>query len=168
MISGLSFIIIPSPGEFYVNVDIGDRQSSLLISSSTVEKLAKAVIRHEGQECDEVGIHFVNTEEICQLHEDYFQDPSPTDCISFPLDNTVALSGDYRLLGDVFVCPETAIKYAAENEGNPYQEVTLYLVHGLLHLMGYDDIEDSDRVMMRAAEDRHMRHLKSLNLWLHP
>jgi probable rRNA maturation factor len=149
-------------------VDIDDRQTSLPISHQTLEELVKSVISYEGEDYDEVGIHFVETDEICRMHAQYFQDPSPTDCISFPLDNTESLNGEFRMLGDVFVCPQTAVEYAEAHQKNPYEEVTLYVIHGLLHLMGYDDIEDSDRAKMREAERRHMRHLKRLNLWLHP
>jgi probable rRNA maturation factor len=74
---------------------------------------------------------------------------------------------DYCLLGDIFVCPKTAIKYAADHNGDPYEETTLYVVHGMLHLFGYDDIEEDDIVEMRAAEHRHMSNLKKLDLSLH-
>ena len=80
---------------------------------------------------------------MCKLHRDYFNDSSPTDCISFPIDNPVP--ENYSLMGDVFVCPETALIYSEKHKVNPYQEITLYIVHGLLHLMGYDDIELADQ-----------------------
>ncbi len=110
----------------------------------------------EGQRCDEVGVYLVDTSTICDLHEQFFQDPSPTDTISLPMDDEDAA---YRVLGEVFVCPETACKYVTENGGDPYIETTLYIVHSLLHLMGYDDIDDVDRAKMREAEARHMEHL---------
>ena len=72
----------------------------------------------------------------------------------------------YSVLGEVFVCPATAIAYASENKLDPYEETTLYIVHGLLHLMGYDDIDDRDAVLMRQAERRHMQKLKDLTLLL--
>ena len=59
------------------------------------------VIAGEGQECDEVNIYFVDTQAISQLHKDFFNDPSPTDCIYFPIDDTIGLI-PYRLLGEVF------------------------------------------------------------------
>jgi len=71
-----------------------------------------------------------------------------------------------RILGDVFVCPKTAIEYSKSHGGDVYEELTLYVIHGLLHLMGYDDIEETDIVKMREAEKRHMNHLKKLDLGL--
>ena len=69
-------------------------------------------------------------------------------------------SSPYRLLGDVFVCPKAALLYTEEKGGDPYWETTLYLVHGLLHLLGYDDKDDEAVTKMREAERRHMDHLK--------
>lgn len=130
-----------------------------------VEKLVRAVVSSEGQRCDEVSIQFVDTPTICQLHADFFADPSPTDCISFPIDDPASA---YRVLGEVFVCPATAIEYAQTHQGDPYMETSLYIVHGLLHLMGYDDISPEDEAAMRAAEQRHMKALTEQHLLLSP
>ena len=137
---------------------------------------AKSVVKHvlatEGVETDEITIYFVTSPKICRLHADFFRDPSPTDCISFPIDDVDAVQDSYHVLGEVFVCPHTAIDYLSTQSkeviSDPYQETTLYLVHGLLHLIGYDDIEDEDRLKMRAAEKKHMRSLLSQNLFLKP
>lgn len=149
-----------------MNVYVENRQTVLPISSEAVTLLVKAVLAFEKQRCDEVGVHFVETQEICDLHRQYFNDPSPTDCISFPIDGISDNVIGYRVLGDVFVCPQVAKEYAAANCGDTYQELTLYVVHGLLHLMGYDDIEDKDRLLMRKGEDRHMKNLQKLDLCL--
>ena len=70
------------------------------------------------------------------------------------------------MLGEVFVCPATAIAYAAEHGNDPHQETSLYIVHGLLHLMGYDDLDDASILLMRQAEERHMNQLQTLGLLL--
>lgn len=135
---------------------------------------AKSVVKHvlttEGVETDEITIYFVTSPEICRLHAVFFRDPSPTDCISFPIDGAHSTHDGYHVLGEVFICPHTAIKYLTtqteEVTSDPYQETTLYLVHGLLHLIGYDDIEDKDCLKMRAAEKKHMEGLLSQNLLL--
>ena len=98
---------------------------------------------------------------VQELHKQYFGDPKTTDCISFPMDS--AQDAGYHVLGEIFVCPKTALDYVlkAGEEVNEdcYRELTLYLMHGLLHLIGYDDIEDQDREKMRAAENRLMEPL---------
>ncbi len=148
-----------------MDVYIFDHQKALPFSHATVQAIATQVVSSEGQHYDEVSIHFVDTKEIIDLHQKFFDDPTPTDCISFPLDEPEAAG--YKVLGDVFVCPEVAITYAKEHQQNPYEEATLYVVHGLLHLLGYDDIDDTEREKMRDAEARHLKSLKKLGLSLH-
>jgi probable rRNA maturation factor len=137
-------------------VRVEDRQEAVAIDAKSVAPLVEEFLRHEGVEADEVSIYFVSNEEISQLHADYFDDPTPTDCISFPLDEEEA---EYRMLGDIFVSPQVAQEYVAAEGGELYAEISLYVVHGLLHLLGYDDIEEKDREEMRAAERGHMENL---------
>lgn len=147
-----------------MEVFVNDKQSDLKIKPNLIQQLTAEVIRFEKKSCDEVNLHFVDTEEICTLHKHYFNDPSPTDCISFPMDD--AETEGYTILGDVFVCTQTAIQYAKDHHLDTYQELSLYIVHGLLHLMGYDDIQEPDRKAMRDAEEKHMKHLKKKGLLL--
>lgn len=150
-----------------MHIDISNEQSDLLIDPASVIPIVEEVLRLEDRQYDEVSITFVTEEEISALHQEYFDDPTSTDCISFPMDDDDEDPSGYRLLGDVFVCPKTAIKYVEQNQGDPYVETMLYVVHGLLHLMGYDDIQDDDIAEMRSAEKRHMSNLKKLDLCLH-
>jgi len=150
-----------------MEIDVLNEQNDLSIDINSVVDVVKEVLRHENRQCDEVSVNFVTENEICSLHEEYFDDPSPTDCISFPMDEDDEDPSEYCMLGDVFVCPKTAIGYAEKNQGDPYEETTLYVVHGMLHLMGYDDILEDDIEKMRNAEHRHMSNLKKLDLSLH-
>lgn len=145
-------------------VNIFNDQSDLPISSPLVETLVKEVLKKEKCLCDEVAIHFVDRKTISKLHEQYFDDPSPTDCISFPLDSNSEQG--YQNLGDVFVCPNVALEYAKQHKKDPFTETTLYIIHGLLHLLGYDDLDDISEPVMREAEARHLEHLLKKELQL--
>lgn len=147
-------------------VTISDEQNVLRLNPKGVESLVRAVIAYEKTTCDEVTIYFVDTPTICELHERFFNDPTPTDCITFPLDQEEDEDFPYRILGEVFVCPETALKYAEKNQVDPLEETSLYIIHGLLHLMGYDDIEPDDILEMRQAEQRHLENIRKLELLL--
>jgi len=127
-----------------------------------IAAIAKEVISFEGRSCDEVIFHFVGNKKMCRLHADFFDDPSPTDCMSFPLD--ADRSSGYQILGEVFVCPQTAANYIAKNGGYLDEEITLYTVHGLLHLLGYDDLNDKDRLIMRKKEEEHMSNLRKCGI----
>lgn len=147
-----------------MDVQVIQEQSLLKLDPQSVKALVKDFNKFHRVKFDEVSIHFVDTPTICQLHEEFFDDPTTTDCISFPMDDQN--TEGYRVMGDVFVCPETAITYVTAFGGDPYQETTLYVIHGLLHLIGYDDIEDSDRQEMRSKESNYLSHVEKKLLWL--
>ena len=147
-----------------MKVYVKNSQKDLLIPSVLIKKVAKEVILFEGFNCNEVSIYFVTTSTITKMHDEYFNDPTTTDCISFPMDMDIENLEEYRILGEVFVCPETALDYTKKNTGDPFEETVLYMVHGLLHLMGYDDLDPKSKVKMRRAEKKHMTHLKNLGL----
>ncbi len=147
-----------------MQINVFNKQRLIAIKTADVKKITEAVIALEKQNCHEVTVNFVSVKEISKLHALYFDDPSPTDCISFPMDD--ADESNYRILGEIFVCPQVAKEYAREKKKDFYLEITLYIVHGLLHLIGYDDIKAQDKVKMRAAEARNMRYLKKNHLVL--
>ena len=145
-----------------MKVTIFDHQKGLKIYKRAVTKMVKALLSYLNVDCYEVILHFVDEPKICELHEEFFNDPSPTDCISFPIDdeNTV----ENRILGEVFVCTDTAIKYAKAHNLDSYEETYLYIVHGILHLIGFDDIQEKDRIIMKKKEKQCMDFLISQNL----
>ena len=105
----------------------------------------------------EMALHFVGKKRIAELHRDFFDDPTPTDCITFPYH-------DPQLLGEVFVCPEVALEYVQSEGGNLEEEITLYIVHGFLHLLGYDDIDPKECEQMREEETKWMAKLAKNHL----
>lgn len=148
-----------------MDIHIIQEQSLLILDSLSIIHLVKDFSNYYKVKFNEVSIYFVETSKICELHEKFFNDPSTTDCISFPMDDQ---EEEYRILGDVIVCPETAQEYVKINGGDIYHEVTLYIIHGLLHLIGFDDIEKNDQLQMRKEEAEYLEHLASKKLWIHP
>lgn len=149
-----------------MNIIVANKQKDLKILKTRVKALVKVSLLFEEVGCDEVSISFVSEKEICRLHEEFFNDPSPTDCISFPMDDEP--DETYHILGEIFVCPKTAINYAHEHGFNPYDEMALYIIHGLLHLSGYDDLDSKERKKMRLAEKHHLDYIRSQNIFLDP
>lgn len=126
-----------------LKISIVNRQRTLSIARSSVQRLVGLVL---GKRKTEVTIHFVGKKKISELHDQFFEDPSPTDCISFPI------GGDF--LGEVFVCPAVAQEYDPRHS---HRETSLYVIHGLLHLLGYDDIQEKDRLKMQSAQRRLLK-----------
>ncbi len=146
-----------------MKVIVHNEQTTLPISKKYVERVVKALLELEKEPCFQVYIYFVDEKRISSLHKEFFQDPSSTDCISFPIDEK---NEPNRILGEVFVCTDIAKQYGLKRNIDPLDEALLYLVHGLLHLMGYDDIESMDRKIMRKKEKKHMEFLKKNSLAL--
>lgn len=134
-------------------IHIINRQKDIKITSDQRKELREAVsfvLASEKKECDELSLFFISDKKMRAMHAEFFCDPSPTDCITFPMD-------DETYLGDVFVCPATAIRYARAHNKEYWHEVLLYVIHGCLHLLGYDDIEPAERKIMRQKERKYIR-----------
>jgi probable rRNA maturation factor len=121
---------------------VSNRQDDVEIDQDSLTDLAKRTLRGEGRIEAELSLSFVGLEEMSDLHSRYLDEPGPTDVLSFPL-------GEDDLLGDVVVCPA----YAAVNTDDLDEELRLLVVHGVLHLLGYDhEGEDERRVMWQKQE----------------
>ncbi len=131
-----------------LSVTIFDEQNDLKLSHTEIRDVTALVLSHYSVKTDEVILHFVDTPTICKLHDQFFNDPTTTDCITLPIDGPNPISSP-SLLGEVFICPKTGIDYDPEH---PHDEVFLYIIHGLLHLIGYDDIQEEDEKIMRKEE----------------
>ena len=148
-----------------MKINIYNSQKSLKISKKAIQKQVIEILTFEKVNCDELSLYFVTEKEIQKLHKKYFNDPSSTDCISFPIDNPKE-KNHYCFLGEIFVCTDTAIKYGIDNNISPYDETTLYIIHGILHLLGYDDISEKDKTTMRKKEKKCMNLIKNMKLGL--
>ncbi len=146
-------------------VQFTSSQNIIDVDPSHIETIVARILKEKKVKCDEVSIHFASIEQITEMHGEFFDDPTPTDCITFPIDDSEE-EEFYKVLGEVFVCPEVALNYSKEHHHNFEEELTLYIVHGLLHLLGYDDIEEEDKIEMRKQEALLMRLLNSEDLIL--
>lgn len=103
----------------------------------------------------ELSIVFLTDKDLAKLHADFLDDPSSTDVITFEGDRQLGTAGE------ICVSADTAATYARAH-GHPFStELTLYLVHGWLHLAGHDDLRPEKKRAMRRAEARAMRVLAS-------
>jgi probable rRNA maturation factor len=100
----------------------------------------------------EMSIIFVDEEAMEKLHVQWLDLPGPTDVMSFPMDELTPGSAEHPapegLLGDVVLCPSVAAKQAAESGHSAVEEMLLLTVHSILHLLGYDHMEEDERTEM--------------------
>jgi probable rRNA maturation factor len=151
------------------SVDIVNRQKEvcLCVSRHSLEALVNIVLQKEHQSAHRVGIHFLSDRSMRMMHKKFFGDASSTDCMSFPLDSEPDLLG-LRHLGDVLVCPKTALERSCGDVLLFWDEITLYIVHGLLHLLGYDDTDAPHRTQMRRKEKLMLQSLAQAKCSLYP
>lgn len=129
----------------------------------TMMKAAEICIDAENIDVDrsEISVTFVDMEEIHQLNLDYRGVDSPTDVLSFPqFDDLNDLPEDGEIaLGDVVICKQKA-EEQAEEFGHSFEREIMYLfVHSVLHLLGYDHMDEDEKKIMRRREEEVMAEL---------
>ncbi len=105
----------------------------------------------------ELSLAFLTDAKLAKLHNDFLDDPTTTDVITF--DGHPALG----TAGEICVSADTAGSYSKAHDRDFSEELTLYVVHGWLHLAGYDDLQPAKKRKMRAAEARAMKLLAAAN-----
>lgn len=132
---------------------ISNRQDQA-VDEEALRALARETLRGEDIHRAELSVSFVSQEEIAGLHERFMDEAGPTDVLSFPLEDVDEAEDEegVRLLGDVVVAPAEA---ARNNPSDPGAELRLLLVHGILHLLGYDHEEDGARTRMWERQERY-------------
>jgi probable rRNA maturation factor len=99
----------------------------------------------------EVTVLLVERAAMASLKEKWLGESGPTDVLAFPMDDQVPDDEPY-ILGDIVICPDVAREQALEAGDKVVEEVDLLLVHGFLHLMGYDHVKPQDARSMRHRE----------------
>jgi probable rRNA maturation factor len=102
----------------------------------------------------ELSLVFLTDPALAQLHADFLDDPTTTDVITFEGDPLLGTAGE------ICVSADTAAAYAKKHRRDFSTELTLYVVHGWLHLAGFDDLEPAKKRVMRRAEARAMEILR--------
>jgi probable rRNA maturation factor len=122
--------------------------------------LAELVLREEGYPGDtELTVLLVNEDEMSSYNERFLNRTGPTDVLAFPVEELVPgvvpdhdPTGPPLMIGDVIVAPGFVGRQAVENEVSFDDEMALMVTHGILHLLGYDHIEDHDAEHMERRE----------------
>ena len=130
-------------------VEVVDRQRAVRVAAPWLRTVVRKALARQGVEQAEIAILLVGDRRIAALHEEWLGVAGPTDVITFDLADGEPGPG---LRGDIVVSTETARRAAREHGWPPRYEVAYYVVHGLLHLAGYDDHAPADRRAMRARE----------------
>ena len=103
----------------------------------------------------EFNIIFVDINKIHEINREYRGIDRPTDVISFALEDNMDIELDHRLLGDIYICLEKAHEQAIEYNHSYLRELSFLMIHGLLHLLGYDHVnsKEEEKIMFGKQED---------------
>ncbi len=135
-----------------VNNDSGFR-----INKKLVHKIVGNLSRQIGFEILFLQINFVSSEYILWLNKNYLSHDFYTDIITFNY------SGEnYKFDGEIFICPDTAKKNAEKYGVTLNEEILRLIVHGLLHLKGYDDRTPKEKSQMKKLENKFLEETKFL------
>src|SRR5256885_4134579 len=118
-----------------IRVSVAVPQELVAVNRAQMRQVARTVLEGEGIDQAEVSLAFVDNPTIHQLNKRYLQHDEPTDVLSFPLSEGNAR----RLAGELVVGAEVARSQAESRGHDVHAELTLYVIHGLLHLCDYDD-----------------------------
>ena len=155
-----------------IDVFAADEQSAEPVDAMGLVKLAQSVLTAQGVKPDaELWMLFVDEEAMAELNKRFLGKDGPTDVLSFPIDDDDIAEGGRspdslgpgngadpedsdppNLLGDVVVCPAVAARNAPNHAGTYEDEMALLVVHGILHILGMDHVDNEEAEAMEQRE----------------
>ena len=147
-----------------MNLIIANRQRTRKINSRQLKEIVGELFSELKIMEAELGIHLVGAKEMARVNWKYLQHEGSTDVITFDhSENRPSAIGHRQCLnGELFICVDDAVKQAKEFGTSWQSEVVRYVVHGVLHLLGYNDLKLALRRVMKREENRLVRLLEKI------
>jgi probable rRNA maturation factor len=142
-----------------VSVFLADEQAES-VDLIQLRHIAELVLSEEGYPDEtEVTVLLVSDDEMASYNERFLERSGPTDVLAFPVEELLPgvvpdhdPNGPPLVIGDVIVAPAYVGRQAAEHGSGFADEMALMVAHGILHLLGYDHVEDDDAELMERRE----------------
>jgi probable rRNA maturation factor len=164
-----------------VEVFVADEQAEVDVDALRWVRLARLVLEEQGVRGDaELSMLFVDEKAMSDLNERFLGKDGPTDVLAFPMDDELVESGRQPdqggrgpgspaepsdapiLVGDVVICPRVAQAQSEEHRVPFDDEMALLVVHGVLHLLGFDHEEDDEAEAMERREGELVARFKQM------
>ena len=143
-----------------VNSEIPEGYPNEIIDEEKWRDLAIDTLQAEGVQTGELNLIFVDSQNIQQLNKTYLGKSEPTDVLAFPIDSfDISTTDTPLLLGDVVICPEKAMENAKAQNKTLEEEIALLVLHGVLHILGYDHAEPNEKAVMKKREKQLLSEL---------
>ena len=130
-----------------------ETEENLDLYMDKLYSLLEFALKKEKLDNVEFNIIFVDREKIHEINREYRNIDRETDVISFALEDDPDIELDHRILGDIYICIEKAYEQAEEYGHSRLREIAFLMIHGLLHLLGYDHMEKEDEVVMFSKQE---------------
>ena len=139
--------------------------NAIVPSDELLGSWAKSVL-NDFSESKEVTLRIVDEDEMRSLNRDFRAQNKSTNVLSFPVEDEFELQ--HGVLGDVVICVQVVTREALEQGKNSDAHWAHMVMHGVLHLLGFDHINDSDAAVMEAHEIRLLSGFGIANPYVHP
>jgi len=134
----------------------------LPVSEEEITRLASLALKNYAKDA-ELTIRLVTPEEMTYLNHTYRKQNKTTNVLAFPSTIPADIQLKYPLLGDVIICPQVLVAESKQLKKTLEEHWALILIHGILHLLGYDHIKDDDATMMQTIEIKLLAELGYVN-----
>jgi len=141
-----------------MEVVIEDLQKTVHLNPTKIGQIVKIILQNEGIQEACISIVFVSRQKMQSMNKKYLERHYATDVLAFDLsDGRSGLKSRVpknELVGDIVISTDAAVKNSQLYKTLLHQELTRYMIHGILHLLGYDDHKPNDIKKMRKKEER--------------
>jgi probable rRNA maturation factor len=139
-----------------ITIIIKNLQNKIPVRASKIRRTVSEVISAEGlAKKGEVNVSFITDTRIKKLNSRFHGRETATDVLAFDLSRN-----QEELIADIYISADTALKNSRIFSAHPERELLLYVIHGLLHLAGYDDHKARDVKAMRRKEEFYLKKIK--------
>lgn len=146
------------------NLTIASRQRACAVDRRLLRRIARTLLTElvPDSDCD-LGVCLVGASEMTRLNETFLHHAGPTDVIAFDYSPHARrpASKPFQLHCEIFICVDEAVAQARRFRTSWQAEVVRYLIHGLLHLRGYDDATPARRLKMKREENRLLHKINA-------
>jgi probable rRNA maturation factor len=138
-----------------LSIAVQNQQRRLRVDKRQLKRALRLVLTDAEIHSADISVAIVDDATIAGVHAEFLNDDSPTDVISFVLDSSPG-----HLEGEIVASADTATTRAPQYRWSPEEELLLYVIHGALHLVGYDDTTPKSRRIMRKMERKYLALLR--------
>lgn len=140
------------------HIEVRNRQRKWTMNVPLIEEIGTWVAASLFKDIEtDISVQFLSADRMAEINQKYLEHEGPTDVITFDLSDDPLMF----MTGEILICPEIAALQSDEFSTTWQEETVRYVIHGLLHLKGFDDLESEKRRIMKQHENRWMQKAKS-------